>query len=112
MNGSANRRERSRRACMLAVEYRAGSAGPWREASVLDLTLVGCRLRVEEELAPDAAVALRFAALLEDGVRSASLEAAATVQWCRGRAASRELGLRFVFVSAGLSEILAALDAP
>jgi hypothetical protein len=114
MKRRTNRRRRSRRACALAVEYRVGRAalGGWRPAEVLDLTAVGCRLRIGEPLAKDTKLRLRFAALLADGAKSASLEAAASVQWTRAASLGRHVGLRFEKAPAGLNGILAALGAP
>jgi hypothetical protein len=113
MQDGPNRRRSARLACMLVVEYRpgTGAAAFWRPASVLDLTLVGCRLRVGEDLASGSPVALRFDALLEDGVKSTSIDASATVLWCRVEGLSRQVGLKFAATPAGLNEILGALGS-
>lgn len=115
MSERIDRRRTDRLACMLVVQYRPADAEsfPWQPASVLDLTEIGCRLRIAEEFAAGTPLLLRFDALLRDGVKNATLEAAAAVAWCHPRvAASHEVGLRFGGPPAGLSEILSALDSP
>jgi hypothetical protein len=109
-----NRRRKARLACMLVVQYRSLGriASAWRPAAVLDLNEVGCRLRITEQLAAGAALMLRFDALLHDGANSATLEAAASVMWCRRQGLSCfELGLALAGAPVELSEILGVLDS-
>lgn len=113
MRKGSNRRRKARIACLLVVQYRlrAGAASPWRPASVLDLNDVGCRLRIAEDLAGGTPLLLRFQAMLHDGVKSAEVEAPATVMWWRPQGSfSHEVGLEFAGVPAQLNEILGALD--
>lgn len=115
MTEEINRRRKARLACMLAVQYSRGpgATSSWRPASVLDLTDLGCRLQVAEDLAGGMSVALRFDALLRDGAKSASIDTQAVVMWCRPHGGfAYEIGLEFLAAPPpGLNEILNAIDS-
>lgn len=100
---------------MLGVQYSPGPGATtsWRPASVLDLTDVGCRLQIAEDLAGGMPVELRFDALLRDGAKSASIDTRAAVMWCRPHGGfAYEVGLQFFAAPPpGLNEILNAIDS-
>ena len=103
----SNRRLTARRACHLIVKYR--SAKEWHPASVLDLSLRGCRLRVGEDIARGSAVNVAFESPLRDGATTLEVEVPGNVIWSRREGLSYQAGIHFGEVPAGLDEILDVL---
>jgi hypothetical protein len=103
----SNRRLTARRACHLIVRYR--SARDWHPASVLDLSLRGCRLRVGEDLTRGGAVHVAFESPLRDGATTLEVEVPGAVIWSRREGLSYQAGIHFGEVPDGLEEILDVL---
>jgi PilZ domain len=104
----SNRRITARKACLLTVRYRAN--GEWRPATAMDLSPYGCRLRVGEDIARGAIVAVSFEVPIQDGVRSASVEVPGRAIWARLEGLSYQIGVHFEDSPLGLLEILSALS--
>ena len=103
-----NRRITARKACLLKVSYRAN--GDWRPATAMDLSPYGCRLRVGEDIARGARVAVVFETPIQDGARTASVEVPGTAIWARLEGLSFQVGVHFGDPSMGLLEILSVLS--
>jgi len=103
----SNRRLTARRACHLIVRYR--SSRDWHPASVLDLSLKGCRLRVGEDLPRGSAIHVAFESPLRDGATTLEVEVLGTVIWSRREGLSHQAGIHFGEVPASLEEILEVL---
>jgi hypothetical protein len=103
-----NRRITARKACLLTVRYRAN--GEWRPATAMDLSPYGCRLRVGEDIARGATVAVSFETPIQDGARSASVEVPGRAMWARLEGLSFQVGVHFEEPPMGLLEILSALS--
>ena len=103
-----NRRITARRACLLTVRYRAN--GDWRPATAMDLSPYGCRLRVGEDIARGARVAVVFETPIQDGARTASVEVPGTAIWARLEGLSFQVGVHFEDSPMGLLEILSVLS--
>ena len=103
-----NRRLTARQACQLMVRYRTGKS--WHQATAMDLSPTGCRLRLGEELASGSPVAVLFETPLRDGSKSPSAEVKGTVTWCRPQALSYQVGVLFVEAPVDLQELLKALS--
>lgn len=104
----SNRRITARRACLLTVRYRTN--GQWRPATAMDLSPYGCRLRVGEDVARGAQVAVLFEVPLRDGAKSASVEVPGRAIWGRLEGLSHQVGVHFEDPPEALLEILAALS--
>jgi hypothetical protein len=102
-----NRRITARRACLLTVRYRV--AGEWRPATAMDLSPYGCRLRVGEDIARGAMVAVVFETPIGDGAHSTMVEVPGRVMWARLEGLSFQVGLHFDEPPRGLLEILSVL---
>jgi hypothetical protein len=109
MKRTQNRRLAARLACALIVQYRTGR--DWHPAAALDLTELGCRIRIGEDIASRAPVVVRFEAPLRDGATSTSIEADGSVMWCRLEGLSWQAGIRFAERNQGVREILRELEA-
>jgi PilZ domain-containing protein len=103
----SNRRLTARRACHLVVRYR--SLKDWHPASVLDLSMKGCRLRVGEDLARGSAVRVAFESPLRDGATTLEVEVEGNVIWSRREGLSYQAGIHFGDVPMGLDDILEEL---
>ena len=86
-----DRRASTRRACLLGVRYRVASG--WHPATLVDLSARGCRLRIGEDLARNAARAGRARRARERGRRPSS--SSGTVVWCRLEGLSHQAGVHF-----------------
>jgi hypothetical protein len=102
-----NRRVTARRACRLNVRYRVSA--DWHPATAMDLSTLGCRLRVGESLARGARLRVLFEVPLRDGAAVPAVEVSANVIWSRAEGLSYQVGLAFEESPAGLDEVLAAL---
>jgi hypothetical protein len=89
----SNRRLSARLACQLTVHYRLDK--PWHPATALNLSSLGCRLRLGEDLPRGATVELSFEAPLRDGAKALSLEIAGKVIWSRHEGLSHQAGIQF-----------------
>jgi PilZ domain len=108
MTASAiNRRVTARRACRLTVRYSA--AQDWHPATAMDLSNVGCRLRVGESMDRGQRIRVRFEVPLRDGAVMPSVEVRADVIWSRVEGISHQIGLVFEESPAALQEVLSAL---
>lgn len=105
--GRNNRRITARKACLLTVRYRAHDE--WRPATAMDLSPYGCRLRVGEDIARGAAVAVAFEAPIQDGARQFAVEVPGTAIWARLEGLSYQVGVHFEEPPQGLLEILSVL---
>jgi hypothetical protein len=99
-----NRRLTGRLACLLSVRYRSGKS--WHPATVIDVSLNGCRLRVGEDLARDHEVTVSFERPISDGASAASLETPGRVVWTRREGLSYQAGIHFPSEPAGLADLL------
>jgi hypothetical protein len=97
----------ARRACRLTVRYSA--AGDWHPATAMDLSTLGCRLRVGESLDRGRRLLVAFEVPLRDGARMPSVEVRADVIWSRVEGLSHQVGLVFDESPLALQELLAAL---
>lgn len=102
-----NRRLSGRRACRLNVRYRAES--DWHQATAMDLSVQGCRLRVGEDLPRGGQLAVAFESLLGPGTTSLEVEVPGTIMWSRREGLSFQVGIQFVESPTGLQDILTAL---
>lgn len=99
-----NRRLTGRLACLLSVRYRLGRA--WHPATVVDVSLKGCRLRVGEDFARDQPVTVSFERPLRDGASAAFLETPGRVMWSRREGLSYQAGIHFPAEPGGLADLL------
>jgi hypothetical protein len=99
-----NRRLTGRLACLLSVRYRLGKT--WHPATVIDVSLAGCRLRVGEELAREQSLTVCFERPIRDGVSAAFLETPGRVMWTRREGLSCQAGIRFPAEPDGLADLL------
>ena len=99
----ANRRLTARKACHLVVRYRV--AGDWHPATAMDLSALGCRLRLGEDLARGTQVTVRFES--PEGTAPLAADVAGVVIWSRLEGLSYQAGLKFEESSEGLQELLA-----
>jgi len=99
-----NRRLTGRLACLLSVRYRSGKA--WHPATVIDVSLMGCRLRVGEDLASDQTVTVSFERPIRDGISAAFLETPGRVMWTRREGLSYQAGIHFPSEPGGLADLL------
>lgn len=102
-----NRRLTSRRACLLTVRYRAEKQ--WHPATVLNLSVQGCRLRLGEDLPRGKAVSVQFETPLRDGATAASAEVEGAVTWSRPEGLSHQVGIQFTSSPDAVQELLNAL---
>lgn len=98
-----------RHVCHLQVDYRAGRE--WRRATVLDVSLKGCRLRVGEELARAASVSVRLTHVGTGG-RTLSAQVDGIVIWSRAEGLSHQAGIHFSEEPAELAAVIAGLAQP
>jgi hypothetical protein len=107
VSSRTNRRITARKACLLTVRYRVN--GDWRPATAMDLSPYGCRLRVGEDIARGAAVAVVFETPGFDGARSTSVEVPGRAIWGRLEGLSYQVGVHFEVSPDGLLEVLSVL---
>jgi hypothetical protein len=100
-----NRRLTARKACHLVVRYRA--AGDWRPATAMDLSAIGCRLRLGEDLSRGTHVTVRFES--PEGRSPLAADVPGVVIWSRLEGLSHQAGLKFDETPEGLQELLDAL---
>jgi hypothetical protein len=101
---TGERRESTRRACVLQVRYRG--QGGWHPATVVDLSTRGCRLRVGEDLVRGSEVKVAFARPAAAGADGPEVEATGTVMWCRLEGLSYQAGIHFGRERAELQQLL------
>jgi hypothetical protein len=88
----ANRRHASRKSCQLAVQYL--SKGHWHPATAVDLSRIGCRLRLGESLARAARISVAIECSC-DGGAPLQAEVEGHVVWCRLEGLSYQCGIQF-----------------
>jgi hypothetical protein len=101
-----NRRLQARQACLLTVRYR--NKKDWRPATAMDISTVGCRLRLGEDLATGSELTVTLERLPEGGA-PVSVEVPGVVMWSRLEGLSHQAGIQFRGQPSGLDEILRAL---
>jgi predicted deacylase len=89
----------------LVVHYRTTSE--WRPATAMDLSVIGCRLRLGEDLERGSQVTVRFES--PEGVSKVAADVPGVVIWSRLEGLSYQAGLKFSEASEGLHELLSAL---
>jgi hypothetical protein len=104
-----NRRLGSRRACLLTVRYK--TAKDWHPATVVNISLQGCRLRLGQELERGSAISVQFDAPLTDGATALHAEVEGTVSWSRPEGLSFQVGIQFEAGADGLRGLLDSFDA-
>jgi hypothetical protein len=100
---SVNRRLAPRLACQLVVRYR--TEGAVHPATAVDVSNLGCRLRVGQDLARGSHVTV----LLQRRpgvVPPAEVLVPGTVVWCRNEGLSYQVGVAFRAEPSGLQDIL------
>jgi hypothetical protein len=102
-----NRRLTARIACQLTVSYR--TTKDWHPATAMDLSRNGCRLRLGEDLARDAAVTVRATHPGKDGGPGLAADIDGHVIWSRLEGLSHQVGIQFDSDPQELHEVLAAL---
>jgi hypothetical protein len=102
-----NRRLQARQACLLTVRYRTRK--DWRPATAMDLSTVGCRLRLGEDLATGSELTVNLERLVGDGATPVSVEVPGVVMWSRLEGLSHQAGIQFRGGPRELDEILRAL---
>jgi hypothetical protein len=88
-----NRRLTARHACHFTVRYRL--AADWHPATAMDLSLRGCRLRLGEDLARGATVAVAFESPPTSEGRTLEVEVRGLVIWSRREGLSHQAGIHF-----------------
>jgi hypothetical protein len=103
-----NRRLEARHACRLTVRYR--NKKDWRPATAMDLSSVGCRLRLGEDLSTGSELTVLLERPVAAGAAAAlSVEVPGVVMWSRLEGLSHQAGISFRARPDGLDEILRAL---
>jgi hypothetical protein len=102
-----NRRLQARHACRLSVRYR--SKKDWRPATAMDLSAVGCRLRLGEDLQTGTELTVLLERLVSDGASGLSVEVPGVVMWSRLEGLSHQAGIQFRAEPEGLHDIIHAL---
>jgi hypothetical protein len=105
---TVNRRLTARQACHLTVRYRIGKQ--WHQATAMDLSPHGCRLRLGEELSGGSVISVLFETPLKDGSKSPSAEVQGSVTWCRPQGLSYQAGVLFGDPPKELQDVLRALS--
>ena len=103
----SNRRLTARTACHLVVRYRSGKE--WHPATALDLSNLGCRLRLGQDLPRGALLTVRLESAAFRGQPALEVEVPSSVIWCRLEGLSYQAGLNFAEVPPALQQILGAL---
>jgi hypothetical protein len=102
-----NRRLQARRACLITVRYR--SRKDWHPATAMDISTVGCRLRLGEDLATGTELTVMLERLAGGDATPLSVEVPGVVMWSRLEGLSHQAGIQFRGQPQGLDEILGAL---
>jgi PilZ domain-containing protein len=102
-----NRRLQARQACLLTVRYR--NRKDWRPATAMDISTVGCRLRLGEDLPTGSELTVTLERLAGDGASPVSVEVPGVVMWSRLEGLSHQAGIQFRGQPRGLDDILRAL---
>ena len=99
-----DRRASTRRACLVGARYRVASG--WHPATLVDLSARGCRLRIGEDLARNAAVKVQ----LSTKASETPVELSGTVVWCRLEGLSHQAGVHFEDAPPDLLDLLDAAE--
>lgn len=75
----------------------------------MDISTVGCRLRLGEDLATGADLTVMLERLAGEGATPVSVEVPGVVMWSRLEGLSHQVGIQFRGQPQGLDEILGAL---
>jgi PilZ domain len=102
-----NRRLQARQACLLTVRYR--NKKDWHPATAMDISTVGCRLRLGEDLATGSELTVMLERLSGEGATPVSVEVPGVVMWSRLEGLSHQAGVQFRGEPSGLDEILRTL---
>jgi hypothetical protein len=89
----ANRRLASRKSCQLAVQYL--SKGHWHPATAVDLSRIGCRLRLGETLVRTARLTVAIDCSCDDNGAPLHAEVEGHVVWTRLEGLSYQCGIQF-----------------
>jgi hypothetical protein len=101
-----NRRLTARKACQLVVRYRTGE--DWHPATAMDLSTLGCRIRLGEDLQRGSILTVRFES--PEGTSPLAADVPAVVIWSRLEGLSYQAGLKFSDASETLQAVMAAVE--
>jgi hypothetical protein len=100
LSDGIDRRASTRRACLVGARYRV--AAGWHPATLVDLSARGCRLRIGEDLARNAAVKVQLSAPSAES----PVELSGVVVWCRLEGLSHQAGVHFDDAPSDLMDLL------
>jgi hypothetical protein len=99
-----NRRLASRLPCQLSAQYE--SSGRWHPATTIDLSSLGCRLRLGERLERGARIKVALECLGSE--EKTKVNVPGEVVWSRLEGLSYQVGIRFVEEAPELQALLSA----